>query len=378
MRIHIFNPEHETALAANKGHFTAPHAARKLRHDLAYLPAVYGQTDDVVVVEDVDAAQEAMQRLALKSGVRLMSRQYFERYMRILASEMPLEVIPWGWDMSVHSWLESVGVNRQWLPSKQRLDFIRTASNRQWAATHILEHLCRINGTVGKAEPASNLEDVFRFISVYGDTVLKAPWSSSGRGLRYIRREGYRDWDAAVSDHLRGWIRNVVAKQGFVMMEPIYDKVADYALEFQMNDAGKATYCGLSVFHTANGAYAGNIVATEEEKWASLSRYIDVEIIRNMIPSYISLLDEHIGSNYAGPLGIDAMIVRKPVDMASEAGQNLLYDSYVHPCVELNLRNTMGHLALSMGQRVKVPHVMRIDLEDKYRLRLMPIPSAVG
>ena len=34
IRIHVFNPEHDIALAANQKRFTAPHAGRQMRADL--------------------------------------------------------------------------------------------------------------------------------------------------------------------------------------------------------------------------------------------------------------------------------------------------------------------------------------------------------
>ena len=39
MTLHVFNPEHDIALAYDNKYFTAPHAGRQLRHDLDYLPA---------------------------------------------------------------------------------------------------------------------------------------------------------------------------------------------------------------------------------------------------------------------------------------------------------------------------------------------------
>ena len=41
MKLHIFNPEHDLALAANLSNFTAPHAGRQLRADLGFIPAIW-------------------------------------------------------------------------------------------------------------------------------------------------------------------------------------------------------------------------------------------------------------------------------------------------------------------------------------------------
>ena len=54
MTLHIFNPEHDIALASNLSNFTAPHAGRQLRADLGFLPALWAEEGDVVLVENVE------------------------------------------------------------------------------------------------------------------------------------------------------------------------------------------------------------------------------------------------------------------------------------------------------------------------------------
>ena len=57
MKLHIFNPEHDLALAANLKQFTAPHAGRQLRSDLAFIPALWAEEGDLVLVDDIDFAK---------------------------------------------------------------------------------------------------------------------------------------------------------------------------------------------------------------------------------------------------------------------------------------------------------------------------------
>ena len=49
-------------------------------------------------------------------------------------------------------------------------------------------------------------------------------------------------------------------------------------------------------------------------------------------------------------------------------------DSFmVHPCVEMNLRRTMGHVALALTPRQPQPwRIMRIKRTDRYRLQVSP------
>ena len=61
--LHIFNPEHDIALASGLANFTAPHAGRQLREDLGFLPVLWADADDYVQVDHVEAAQKNCRRL---------------------------------------------------------------------------------------------------------------------------------------------------------------------------------------------------------------------------------------------------------------------------------------------------------------------------
>ena len=64
MTLHIFNPEHDIALASGLSNFTAPHAGRQLRHDLGFLPALWAREGDVVMVDDAEQAEREWHKLA--------------------------------------------------------------------------------------------------------------------------------------------------------------------------------------------------------------------------------------------------------------------------------------------------------------------------
>jgi hypothetical protein len=64
---------------------------------------------------------------------------------------------------------------------------------------------------------------------------------------------------------------------------------------------------------------------------------------------------------YQGPFGIDMMVV----STADKDGFLL------HPCVEINLRRTMGHVALAIPPFADgFTRVMHIELTDKYRMSI--------
>lgn len=95
MTIHIFNPEHEHALAADLEGFTPPRAARQLRSDLSFLPALWAEDGDIVMVEDAVAAEKAWRGLDLRrrSAVEFATPDTIKR---LLACGKDVAVSPWG------------------------------------------------------------------------------------------------------------------------------------------------------------------------------------------------------------------------------------------------------------------------------------------
>ena len=144
------------------------------------------------------------------------------------------------------------------------------------------------------------------------------------------------------------------------MVEPYYNKVMDFGMEFESDGEGHVSYLGLSLFHTTNGAYTGNLIAIEEDKRKVISSYISDKLgdcVKNKI---CDCLGEVFCGKYKGPFGVDMMVV------ADNNGFLL------HPCVEINLRRTMGHVALAIPPFADgYKHVMEITKrEDNFKVIL--------
>ncbi len=342
MVLHVFNPEHDLALASGLSNFTAPHAGRQLHADLDWLPAVWAAPGDVVLVDDVERARQAFSRL--------MHRRFDGFVLKAQLRSLPISSVePWGWDAALHSFLLRWGVAPGACPSADEIEAIRRLSHRR-TAVELLPGLRR-EGTVGESCLADSIADVAALAARWGRVVVKSPWSSSGRGIRFISRQpdGYQT----------GWLRNILQQQGSVVVEPQYNKVMDFAVEFLADGRGDVSPRGLSLFHTANGAYTGNILASEEEKEECLSSYIPTDLMQSVKQDICSLLAPLLGS-YRGPFGVDMMVVPRP-----DANGFLL-----HPCVEINLRRTMGHVALAIGRR----GVMQVVYSDNhYKLKIKPL-----
>lgn len=354
MKLHIFNPEHDIALASGLANFTAPHAGRQLRHDLGFLPALWAGGDDVVMVDDVEQAGREWRRLQhraatlLATGRLLRANPRFTPAKQPVCSDQTAGVEPWGWNSALRAELLRRGVGEHLMPSLPQLQTIRQLSHRRTAA-RLLPTL-RMEGTVGEAFECREGNEVERLLGQYGQLVMKAPWSSSGRGLRFL------DVARTPFSMQARWFGNVVAAQGCVMVEPYYNKVKDFGMEFYSDGEGTISYLGLSLFHTANGAYTGNILATETAKREMISHYVSDNLLCSVTERICDELSLVFNKQYRGPFGVDMMIVGTP-------GDGFL----LHPCVEINLRRTMGHVALALAPADDdVVRVMRIVYNDNY------------
>lgn len=366
MRLHIFNPEHDIALASGLSNFTAPHAGRQLRHDLGFLPALWAEPGDGILVDDPDYTQRQWDR----ASARLLRTLGFKRSSGderlFYAASKPIssctDVCPWGWNSALKALLLRRGVDERVLPPDDALITIRDLSHRRTASRLLpvlrdeisRQRQMSAGGiTAGESFECTSPQELEQLLEHYGQLVLKSPWSSSGRGLRFLSVGR-----TSVTMH-EGWIHNIIATQGSVMAEPYYNKVKDLGMEFEVDGEGAVSYLGLSLFHTENGAYTGNIIATEKTKKQMISRYIPANLLSIVRENICTLTRPLFEGRYCGPFGVDMMVV------ATDDGQLAL-----HPCVEINLRRTMGHVALTLSPTDDdIRRVMRIDYsENKYQL----------
>ena len=301
----IFNPEHDIVLALDAGAgFTPPKAARRLRQDLSHLPSLWGASEEPSV---------------------------------------------WGWDAAVVAELLKRGVPRDRMPSDEQLREIRRLSNRS-LAVEMLSRLRTLPDTIGISAVCHSRSDVEQFAREHGSTIIKAPWSSSGRGVKRF------------TEHSAQFIDSTIAKQGSIIAEAECQRVMDFALEYEATPEGRVEYRGLSLFTTVNGAYKGNLLLPEEEKLAILAEHVDIELLRQVSLLIKQFLAPRLKGIYFGPLGVD-MMVCQPLEPAREA-------SLLNPCIEINLRRTMGHVALALtaqGNRGTMS-VLYNKERDKYEL----------
>ena len=328
-RLHIFNPSHDEALAADSPYYYPATAARRLETELAALPALMAAPGDSVLLCESAAEPE---RADWNDGVRFVR----PKDLTPAFWENVAEVLPWGWDKLLCHRLQKAGCPDRLLPDAERLAAVRRLSSRESAVAFLPRLRERLSGTVGESVLCHSAEEVRGAVARWGAVMVKSLWSCSGRGV--YRADGQSG--AALYNRTERLLR----AQGAVECEPFYEVALNFAMEFSAFPGGGVRYDGLSLFRASEaGAYGGNVVAPQER----LARTIadadgpDAQTLSRIARVCAEELETLLGGAYAGPLGVDMMLVRT-------AGGTLV----LHPCVELNLRRTMGHAALAMAGKV--------------------------
>lgn len=322
--LYLFNPENDLALAHGKAQYTAPPNAMCLHEAGAALPFWYCNKSDCVFAPGVD-------RDWLKKITSL-----FELKGELLC-EQNLSMInacsPWGWSLNAKKQFENCGVATNLLPQDKELSRIRELSHRR-VTIGVLNRIKKLMPSLDIVIPceAKTEDEVVSFAKLHRKIFIKSPWSSSGRGV--INSSLLNETE------LRRRSNGIIRRQGSVMCEKALEKERDFAMLFYA-DGEKVCYQGLSLFfNEGNGAYVGNIIASQCEIRKILDDYSTGIDFYELSKNLEKVLTDIIDGQYQGYLGVDMMIYKTDNDEYSIA-----------PCIEVNLRMTMGVVAMLWSQR---------------------------
>ena len=372
--LYIFNPEHDLALASGETNYMAPASARQMASELALLPMWYAEEGSVVLAPsayNLDYVKKIQELLGL--SVDLMTEPE-------LASERNLDIRPWGWDIAIRKRLLDLGVEESELPSIEQLDKLRFCSHRS-CAVGLLPQLQLGACFCGESFYLTFPEEWKSFVESHDTCLLKAPLSGSGKGLNWCK--------GVYTPSISGWCSRIGNQQGGVIGEPLYNKVRDFAMEFEMKD-GKALYRGLSLFDTIKNAYSGNVLCSEADKVEMMKPLISEAQLAGIRQRIIEVMEPALKDIYSGPFGVDMMICTKgEKDEFCEAVLNQEGEDVnrtglgVVPCIEINLRKTMGHVAIDLYEHLVAnssdemktnrTNIMRVEYDgNRYHLRIKP------
>ena len=368
MVVHIYNPSHDEALAMNREQYCPSSAARRTAAAFWDVARHWAAPGDYILrlPDDGSLRGAAFYSVASLLSAPLPSRVPSAPFTRdslsvptLPSAPLPISSVtfdwskvtiidPWGWDRHIVGVLRRLGAPDRLVPTEAQLDRIRELSSRH-TAVRVLELLNRQpSAEVNDAAPVftsrwcTNEDEVNAAIRDFGGlAMLKQPWSCSGRGV----------WRSDMGSSEQR-IRKTLREQNAVEVEPLYVRTADFAMEFYADADGSVRYEGLSLFETHDGGgYAGNVIAPQSELRCRLEALAPPSLLDaegrlpldelaarlcSVLSEVLSPLPSHLFPPpssllpYEGPLGVDMMLTPEGI----------------HPCIEVNLRNTMGRVAI--------------------------------
>lgn len=294
--MNLFFPSHDIALGNGVKHFNPPAAALRLQEDLAWLEEIFST---------------------------------------------PSHPHPWGWSWDTRQYIHQehkVPLND--LPTDAQLEALRQLSSRR-TTIGILESLHFNGQTPEYLTNKKRIEDFIARSQKEGfEYVMKTPWSSSGRGL--IRST------VTPIDTVKKRALSTIHKMGGIMAEKWFDKQQDFAMLFFVgHDAVQPL--GYSLFdNEESGTYRQGYLLSNEEIEHRLTDGTGVTIdqLRDLQSRMLQILTHLFAPFFGLPwqvgyIGIDMMILSHLSTL----------NPPLHPCVELNLRCTMGVVARLWSDR---------------------------
>lgn len=313
-RLHIFNPETEMALGAGGASYSPPRVIADLKRRWELLPAVWAGPGDLVLATDTPPTP-ALRRLIEKKGLETVNLK--------AAKGIEAKPEPWGWNLALRNELLRNGLPEDQMPDEETLARWRELAHRKTARQFLELWRERLSEwQTDLPEVCLTEEDAVKAAKRFGEACIKLPWSSSGRGV----------WFTSSLDEtkFRSIAQGAIKRQGAIIVEKAEKIAIDFASEWECL-SGECRFLGFSFFHTEKAGYSGNLSAPQEEIIGILEKAIGKSPLE-IIEKQRKILAPLIGSHYEGLFGVDIFATT---------------DGRINPCVEINLRRTMGHAALA-------------------------------
>lgn len=338
--IFLYNPTCEYAVASGNPWWQPNRLLQKMEADMSSIPMFLVQKGDYILVWK----QPSSPFLQTFEALDFDLPKFIEVKKALTCDEILKNPVgklkPWGWSPAAHQLLSplkpSCSTDFRESPVAVWKPEYREFYSRRFALETLKHLLADYNNPDFLPEflipeictTQTEIEALFKR---WGELLIKAPWSSSGRGLQPVTKSPV---------HPKVWekLLGIINSQGFVMVEPLLEKALDLAFQFEISK-GKISYLGISNFTTdPKGQYTGNHLN-------GLPGHIDPEVAsfaasvpEFLIQPLIHILEKsELAKNYEGNFGVDTLI---------------FYDQNcklkINPCLEINLRQNMGLVSLSL------------------------------
>lgn len=333
MSILYFNPGHETAVLNASPYYTAPANVVAMQRELSFLPAWYGSSSDVVLVESLTEYEDFYS--AISKQFPLLPKPIDATSIGDYKNE---EVVLWGISPQAIHYMRSICDASCIIPDWKE-EYLLLHS-RETAKECLIKLINTVDGISKNIIPEfhSQLATIEEAVNMSPYQLLaKAPYSSSGRGLLWLPQTGLTRTEKQI-------LHGILRKQGSVSVERVLGKYMDFAMEFLVDNQGDISFEGYSLFSTnAKGSYLGNYLVDQKDIIAQLTCKISSDLLLQVQEKLALILKEKYAPFYKGCIGVDMMLYK-------EDGEYKL-----HPCLEINMRYNMGYLALKLFENCIYP-----------------------
>ncbi len=329
------------AVANGSFSYQPPLLLQQMESDLATLPMFFGDSEDIIIT-DRKPSTKFLDTLN-SIGFEIPSFHSLSEAESFPDNSMDI-IYPWGWSPSAHFILKNlkgkcdqkftVQPNSQWTDTHRRLYERSTALQflQELLENNRTNKFVELNQTGQIVYSVSEIENL---LTTNNPLVLKAPMSSSGRGVQIIRK-------LLLNASNKQWLAGILKQQNYLIAEPFIDKISDLSFQFRINSEQDIDFLGISIFETnSNGQYQGTILNPSFSNFFPGREHELKELCDLTSQQLLYALKNSIYAKlHRGFLGIDAMIFEKNGSLK------------IQPCVEVNCRMNMGILALQIQNKI--------------------------
>ena len=338
--VHWFNPNAELHARGylNGNDIKMNRFESAIEKDLEILMAAFSKRDDIVLFRELPSV----------SHLEKLQGSGFDLPDAIGENELGNGKLggfrPWAWSPEASQLFEPFAQQ----VSKKIKDQWRDPVPSSWLSKEIGYLLEKRIGSLEDNRPVCrDVEHALSMISNHS-VVYKPGYGCAGKGFRIAKEK---------NSELEKWLSATIKENGFVIAEPWVQRVEDFSVHYHVEN-GRVDFLGATnVVNDHRGRFRGIDVAP---RWSKL---IDQELATFLYKEelfgkwYHEIIPEELGSlldQYNGPASIDAMVWRD-----SDGKLRL------RKVVELNVRMTMGRVALDLQKKMAANKFCGLRIEKK-------------
>lgn len=318
--LHIFNPGNDMALASGQRFYTPRAAAMAMERAGMWLPLFLGENGDFIFIENGGEIPEEI-------------NNKWHHGLKIWRGEEVQSLRPWGWSPWImERYARAFRKHKiKWDTSFERAVDLSRVTDLSHRRISIAVHKAMETNLV--PIEAFSLSQVQEALNKWEKVVGKSPLSGSGRGIFH--------GSMLSADNFFRRCRDTISGQGSVMIERELNVIAEFAMLFRVSRENGISFLGYSLFETSADTYTSNLLLTDDDIRQRLSLICPTENLVSLEQRMESVMRCIIGhpEPYDGYFGVDMMIYE---DNGITA---------VNPCVEVNMRTTMGVVAWHITHR---------------------------